>query len=56
MSKPNYEYDKHKIFVKYLAYINNMDLDTDITDEEMQSSVRALHKPSAVRSANSVAR
>jgi hypothetical protein len=26
----------HKIFVKYLAYINNMSLDTDLTDEEMK--------------------
>lgn len=26
----------HKIFVKYLAYINHMSLDTDLTDEEMK--------------------
>jgi hypothetical protein len=26
----------HKIFVKYLAYINNMSLDIDLTDEEIK--------------------
>jgi hypothetical protein len=26
----------HKIFVKYLAYINDMSLDNDLTDEEMK--------------------
>jgi hypothetical protein len=26
----------HKIFIKYLAYINNMSFDTDLTDEEMK--------------------
>ena len=26
----------HKIFVKYLAYLNNMNLDNDITDKEIQ--------------------
>jgi hypothetical protein len=26
----------HNIFYKYLSYINNMDLDNDITDEEMR--------------------